>query len=301
MLPVADADPLSTPFATVASGRSTLRFFRADCVELLGALPPQSVSAIVTSPPYNLGIDYRTYDDTMPRDEYLEWTGDWIQAAARVLAPDGSLFLNVGAKPTDPWTAMDVAQAARRHLQLQNTIHWIKSIAIDQDAAGAGGGPRPRPRGRPLQADQQRALPERLPRVHLPLHAGRADAARSPGDRRALPGRQQHRALADRRQQPALPRQHLVHPLRHDPEPRQRTGRTRRPSRRACRSTACGCTGSSRCNWSWIRSSGWAARRSRARKLGADFVGVEIDEHYLNQAVTRTREFIANPSLNLEP
>jgi len=36
-------------------------------------------------------------------------------------------------------------------------------------------------------------------------------------------------------------------------------------------------------------------------KIGADFAGVEIDEHYLNQAVTRTREFIANPSLNLEP
>ena len=35
---------------------------------------------------------------------------------------------------------MDVAQAARPHLTLQNTIHWIKSIAIDQDAAGANAG-----------------------------------------------------------------------------------------------------------------------------------------------------------------
>ena len=50
--------------------------------------------------------------------------------------PAGSLFLNVGAKPTDPWTALDVAQARARHLQLQNTIHWIKSIAIDREAAG---------------------------------------------------------------------------------------------------------------------------------------------------------------------
>jgi site-specific DNA-methyltransferase (adenine-specific) len=31
---------------------------------------------------------------------------------------------------------MDVAQAARPYLRLQNTIHWIKSIAIDKDAAG---------------------------------------------------------------------------------------------------------------------------------------------------------------------
>ena len=91
---------------------------------------------MVTSPPYNLGIDYRTYDDTMPRSEYLQWTQGWIQAAKRVLADAGSLFLNVGSKPSDPWTALDVAQAAREHLHLQNTIHWIKSIAIEKSLAG---------------------------------------------------------------------------------------------------------------------------------------------------------------------
>jgi len=32
---------------------------------------------------------------------------------------------------------MDVAQAVRPHLKLQNTIHWIKSIAIDKASAGA--------------------------------------------------------------------------------------------------------------------------------------------------------------------
>jgi site-specific DNA-methyltransferase (adenine-specific) len=99
-----------------------------------------SVDAIVTSPPYNLGIRYRSYDDTMPRKEYLEWTADWVKRAARVLAPDGSLFLNVGAKPTDPWTAIDVAQATRPFLHLQNTIHWIKSIAIEKALAGARAG-----------------------------------------------------------------------------------------------------------------------------------------------------------------
>ena len=60
--------------------------------------------------------------------------------AAGALSPQGSLFLNVGAKPTDPWTALDVAQAARRHLRLQNTIHWIKSIAIEKALAGARAG-----------------------------------------------------------------------------------------------------------------------------------------------------------------
>ena len=104
------------------------------------AFPAGSIDAIVTSPPYNLGIRYRSYADRLPRERYLRWTSEWVAAAARWLAADGSLFLNVGAKPTDPWTAIDIALAARPHLQLQNTLHWIKSIAIDRDAAGAGAG-----------------------------------------------------------------------------------------------------------------------------------------------------------------
>src|SRR5262249_34017542 len=77
---------------------------------------------------------------TLSREAYLDWTATWVASAAKVLRPDGSLFLNVGAKPTDPWTALDVAQAVRPHLQLQNIIHWVKSIAIDREAAGAAVG-----------------------------------------------------------------------------------------------------------------------------------------------------------------
>jgi site-specific DNA-methyltransferase (adenine-specific) len=123
-----------------AGGGVALRFYHGDCVEVLRAIEPGSVSAIVTSPPYNLGVSYRSYDDSLPRASYLEWSDAWIKAAARTLSAQGSLFLNVGAKPTDPWTAMEVAQAARKHLHLQNTIHWIKSIAIDQETAGAAAG-----------------------------------------------------------------------------------------------------------------------------------------------------------------
>jgi len=125
------------PHTTFKSGRATFRFYLGDSLEVLEKLGEGSVDAIVTSPPYNLGIRYRSYEDTLPRGQYLEWTGEWVRRAARALATDGSLFLNVGAKPTDPWTAFDVAQAARPYLQLQNTIHWIKSIAIEKSLAGA--------------------------------------------------------------------------------------------------------------------------------------------------------------------
>jgi site-specific DNA-methyltransferase (adenine-specific) len=127
---------LPKPHTRFISDSATFSFYLGDCVDILERLAPRSIDAIVTSPPYNLGVRYRSYDDTMPRREYLEWTAEWVSRAARAMAPDGSLFLNVGGKPTDPWTAIDIAQATRPYLQLQNTIHWIKSIAIEKSLAG---------------------------------------------------------------------------------------------------------------------------------------------------------------------
>ena len=125
------------PYALLSRGPHTLRFYLGDSIDLLPRLPAASVDVVVTSPPYNLGVRYRTYDDRRPRSDYLDWTGEWVGAVRRVLSARGSLFLNVGAKPSEPWTALDVAQAARPYLRLQNVIHWIKSIAIEKDLAGA--------------------------------------------------------------------------------------------------------------------------------------------------------------------
>lgn len=121
-------------------GESRLRFYLGDCVAVMPCLDPKSVGSVVTSPPYNLGIKYRSYRDDLPRTEYLNWTDRWLRALSSAMCADGSLFLNVGAKPTDPWIPLEVAQVARRYFKLQNTIHWVKSIAIDREAVGAAAG-----------------------------------------------------------------------------------------------------------------------------------------------------------------
>ena len=131
------------PHTSLKSGRSTFRFYLGDCLDLLERLPPGSVDTIVTSPPYNLGIQYRTYDDTIPRDRYLAWTGEWVKRAAGALSPSGSLFLNVGAKPTDPWTAMDVAQFVTKNMppdeadrEEMNTTEYWSVLAFALSANG---------------------------------------------------------------------------------------------------------------------------------------------------------------------
>lgn len=132
---------LRKPYRVVAGKRNSRGTFHlGDCLEVFKDLPSGSVDVIVTSPPYNIGVQYSSYRDALSQDDYLAWTGAWIAAAARALSPEGSLFLNVGTRPSDPWTALDVAQAARPHLRLQNLIHWIKSIAIERGATGAAAG-----------------------------------------------------------------------------------------------------------------------------------------------------------------
>jgi site-specific DNA-methyltransferase (adenine-specific) len=107
-----------------------------DCLAGMARLPEASVDAVVTSPPYNLGVKYGAYRDTRDRADYLEWMREVALALRRVLAPGGSLFLNVGGTPQDPWVPHDVAARFRDHFRLQNEIVWVKSIATARDAAG---------------------------------------------------------------------------------------------------------------------------------------------------------------------
>lgn len=95
-----------------------------------------SVDLIVTSPPYNLGIDYGRYNDKLPRKSYLKWTEQWCEEVKHVLAPGGSLFLNLGVRPSQPWGAWEIASVFRRCFHLQNVIHWIKSISISKSDVG---------------------------------------------------------------------------------------------------------------------------------------------------------------------
>ena len=117
-----------------------MRLYREDALASLARRAPHP-SVVVTSPPYNRRVPYRSYADTRPREEYLGWTRRVGEVVAGALADDGSFFLNLGGSPSDPWLPWDVAREVGRSLVLQNVLHWIKSIAVDRP--GPGGRRRP--------------------------------------------------------------------------------------------------------------------------------------------------------------
>jgi site-specific DNA-methyltransferase (adenine-specific) len=96
----------------------------------MAKLPEQSVDVVVTSPPYNLDISYGTFRDNAPRTDYLDWSVRWATEVRRLLKPDGSFFLNVGASPANPLLPHQMILAFEPLFRLQNTIHWIKSVTV---------------------------------------------------------------------------------------------------------------------------------------------------------------------------
>ena len=107
-----------------------------DCLAKLQTLDNETIDVVVTSPPYNIGVNYRSYDDKKPREVYLRWLSDIGNQLRRVLVEDGSLFINVGGTGSDPWIVMDVANAFRKVFELQNHIVWVKSLSIGDESFG---------------------------------------------------------------------------------------------------------------------------------------------------------------------
>jgi site-specific DNA-methyltransferase (adenine-specific) len=102
-----------------------------NCLDGMKELAAESVDLVITSPPYNLGIQYGTYQDDLPEDEYLEWSRQWIAEVFRVLKAKGSFFLNYSGSHAAPLLPFRMPfLAAECGFQLQNTFHWIKSIAV---------------------------------------------------------------------------------------------------------------------------------------------------------------------------
>jgi site-specific DNA-methyltransferase (adenine-specific) len=116
----------------------------------MSRLAEGSVDLVVTSPPYNLGISYGKYSDRQDRVSYLSWCREWAGEVRRVLKPDGSFFLNIGAAPSNPMLPHEIVMKLRDLFVLQNTIHWIKSIAIEDRCSR-------RPAGDARRSDQSNA------------------------------------------------------------------------------------------------------------------------------------------------
>ena len=71
------------------------RVLNGDTIEVMSEMPEGWVDLIVTSPPYNVGIQYDTHNDEIVMDEYWEWSEKWLTEAYRLLKDDGRMAINI--------------------------------------------------------------------------------------------------------------------------------------------------------------------------------------------------------------
>lgn len=72
-----------------------IKLICGDALTELKKMPENFVDCAITSPPYNVGIDYGNYGDNLTFDEYMKWCKDWLTQLYRVLKIDGRFILNI--------------------------------------------------------------------------------------------------------------------------------------------------------------------------------------------------------------
>jgi DNA modification methylase len=89
--------------ARVAGHDSQWEVRKGDCLAELARLAPATVRLAFADPPYNQGVDYGggPQADRRPEQSYLAWCRRWMQACARVLTDDGSLWVMIGDEYAD--------------------------------------------------------------------------------------------------------------------------------------------------------------------------------------------------------
>lgn len=129
-------DQIQKRMEIITKTGKTMKLYNMYCLKGMDLFPNNYFNVVVTSPPYNIGTCYSLYDDKIPRHEYLEWFEKVAIKIKQKLKDNGSFFLNIGESPTNPWGPFEISQYLRSHFSLQNVIHWIKLIYIENESYG---------------------------------------------------------------------------------------------------------------------------------------------------------------------
>ena len=121
------------------------RLIRGDCRDVLREMPEESVHLAITSPPYNVGLDYDGHNDQMSYDEYLAWLLPVWRNLHRVLVNGGRFAVNIAPTSIKDFRPVhyDIAAQLRSIGFIMRTeIIWYKQTMRRRTAWGSWKSPR---------------------------------------------------------------------------------------------------------------------------------------------------------------
>ena len=74
----------------------TNKIYNEECIKgMQERLKDEVIDCCITSPPYNVGINYDNWDDKLSWEKYKEFMFNWLREVYRVLKKDGRIVLNI--------------------------------------------------------------------------------------------------------------------------------------------------------------------------------------------------------------
>ena len=70
------------------------KIIQGDCLEIMKKIPDESVDVTFADPPFNLKKKYNHYRDRQTDEEYLSWCKKWLAEMVRITKPTGSIFVH---------------------------------------------------------------------------------------------------------------------------------------------------------------------------------------------------------------
>jgi DNA modification methylase len=119
------------------------QFFNEDILDV--PIEDESVHLIITSPPYNVGINYDTHEDNKPYLEYLEWLTAVFVHLKKKLVNGGRLCINIaptGIKNFTPIHHDLITNLRKEDYNFVGEILWYKQNIKSRTAWGSFRSPR---------------------------------------------------------------------------------------------------------------------------------------------------------------
>jgi len=116
------------------------KIYNIDCIEGLNKLNDESIDLVITSPPYNVDIDYDSYKDNINYNKYLNWLQKVFKLCYNKLKSGGRLCINVGDKnngliPTHSHLIQRLT--ARLDYMMYTSIIWNKNTVSNRASWGS--------------------------------------------------------------------------------------------------------------------------------------------------------------------
>ena len=117
-----------------------------DCLEFLKELDTESVELVLTDPPYFIGFDGgKGWDSAWDTEkDYLDWCMEWSEECARVLKPNGCMYV-WGTTKTDTFTTTSTSftdvtglSASITPISTSNKVLVNASIQVGGSATSRG-------------------------------------------------------------------------------------------------------------------------------------------------------------------